>query len=273
MQQAALGSTGIVVSRLGLGTAKLGRDQAVKHPTPFTIPDDDQARALLDRARDLGINLLDTAPAYGASEERLGRLLRGEADRWVISTKVGEQFENGTSTFDFTTAAVRASVERSLKRLGREALDIVLIHSGGRDDEAIRATGALLELRELQRQGKVRAVGASTKTLAGAFLAVDLCDVVMLTLNPASTTDLPALRLAGERSVGVLVKKPLDSGHAALGADNRVEDAFRFIFAEPAATAAVVGTINPDHLAANVAAVEAALAAGEPASPTSANRR
>ena len=71
-----LGSTGLRVSPLGLGTVKLGRDQGVKYPNGFTIPDDAAARALLDQARALGINLIDTAPAYGVSEQRLGRGIR-----------------------------------------------------------------------------------------------------------------------------------------------------------------------------------------------------
>lgn len=73
-----LGDTGLIVSPLGLGTVKLGRDQGVKYPNGFTIPDDAAARALLDQARALGINLIDTAPAYGVSEQRLGPLLRGQ---------------------------------------------------------------------------------------------------------------------------------------------------------------------------------------------------
>src|SRR5690606_33729328 len=87
-----LGSTGFKVSPLGLGTVKLGRDQGVKYPTGFTIPGDDDASLLLAQARELGINLIDTAPAYGRSEERLGPLLRGQRDEWVIVSKVGEEF-------------------------------------------------------------------------------------------------------------------------------------------------------------------------------------
>lgn len=66
-----LGDTGLAVSPLGLGTVKFGRDQGVKYPSGFTIPDDREAADLLALARDLGINLIDTAPAYGRSEERL----------------------------------------------------------------------------------------------------------------------------------------------------------------------------------------------------------
>ncbi|WP_256659976.1 aldo/keto reductase, partial [Pseudomonas sp. LS-2] len=65
-----LGNLGIEVSPIGLGTVKLGRDQGVKYPNGFTIPDDNEAQMLLKQARDLGINLIDTAPAYGRSEER-----------------------------------------------------------------------------------------------------------------------------------------------------------------------------------------------------------
>lgn len=87
-----LGSTGILVSPLGLGTVKLGRDQGVKYPNGFQIPNDDEARMLLRQAQQLGINLIDTAPAYGRSEERLGPLLRDQRKDWVIVSKVGEEF-------------------------------------------------------------------------------------------------------------------------------------------------------------------------------------
>ena len=124
-----LGSTGLTVSPLGLGTVKLGRDQGVKYPNGFSIPDDAAARALLHQARELGINLLDTAPAYGISEERLGPLLRGQRQDWVIVSKVGEEFVNGASLFDFSPAHTRLSVERSLKRLETEHIELVLVHS------------------------------------------------------------------------------------------------------------------------------------------------
>ena len=67
-----LGSTGLEVSTLGLGTVKFGRNSGVKYPNQFDLPDDEQIRQLLAQASDHGMNLLDTAPAYGSSEERLG---------------------------------------------------------------------------------------------------------------------------------------------------------------------------------------------------------
>jgi aryl-alcohol dehydrogenase-like predicted oxidoreductase len=93
--------TDLHVSAIGLGTVKLGRDQGVKYPDAFTIPDDAAVTRLLDQARDSGINLLDTASAYGNSEQRLGKLLANRQD-WIIATKTGEEFENGVSRFDFS---------------------------------------------------------------------------------------------------------------------------------------------------------------------------
>ena len=84
-------------------------------------------------ARDLGINLIDTAPAYGRSEERLGPLLRGQRQDWVIVSKVGEEFADGLSRHDFSAAHTRMSVERSLQRLETDFIDLVLVHSDGND--------------------------------------------------------------------------------------------------------------------------------------------
>ena len=99
-----LGSTDMEVSPLGLGTVKFGRNQGVKYPHAFALPSDGEIRNLLDLAWDLGINLLDTAPAYGSSEERLGQLLDHSQD-WIIVTKVGENFSEGCSLFRFFCAS------------------------------------------------------------------------------------------------------------------------------------------------------------------------
>jgi diketogulonate reductase-like aldo/keto reductase len=68
-----LGSTGLLVSPLGLGTVKLGRDQGVKYPNGFQIPNDEEARMLLRQARELGINLIDTAPPTAIAKSAWGR--------------------------------------------------------------------------------------------------------------------------------------------------------------------------------------------------------
>ncbi len=254
-----LGDTGLRVSPLGLGTVKLGRDQGVKYPNGFTIPDDASARALLAQARELGINLLDTAPAYGISEQRLGPLLRGQRDDWVIVSKVGEEFENGQSHFDFSPQHARFSVERSLKRLETEHIDLVLVHSDGHDVDILQS-GLYDTLAELKREGKIRAFGLSGKTVEGGLLALQQGDCAMVTYNLAEQGERAVLDYAAQRHKAILVKKALASGHACLTAgQDPVRASFELVFGHPGVSAAIVGTINPQHLAANVATAAAVI--------------
>ncbi len=253
MELRELGSTGITVSVLGLGTVKLGRDQEVKYPRGFKIPDDQAVRDLLALAQELGINFIDTAPAYGNSEERLGQLMTNPND-WVIMTKVGEIFEQGQSRFDFSAAQTRMSVERSLKRLKRETIDMVLVHSDGNDMHIIEHEGTLPELEKLKQEGLVRAYGMSTKTTEGGMWVVENTDMVMATLNPSDDHDLPVIARAHELDKGVVIKKGLQSGHADKSAGGAgVEHAFEYVFSHAGVSSMIVGTINPDHLRDNVA--------------------
>jgi len=248
-----LGTTGLQVSALGLGTVKLGRNQGLKYPDGFTLPDERSAAGLLARARALGINLLDTAPAYGSSEERLGRLLAGQRRDWVVCTKVGEEFEGGVSSHDFSPEHSRASVLRSLRRLRTDFLDIVLVHSDGNDLQIIEQMGTLEALAQLKAEGLLRAFGISTKTVAGGLAAAQACDVVMLTYNLQQREELPVLDACHRLQRGALVKKALGSGR--LPPDAGLE----LVFGHAGTSAAVVGTINPAHLQADVEAARRVL--------------
>ena len=258
----ALGKTGMEVSLLGLGTVKLGRNQGVKYPQQFNIPDDKEASALIALAHDSGINLIDTAPAYGNSEQRLGKLLKGQRKDWLICSKVGEEFIDGQSLFNFSPAHTRFSVERSLRRLNTDVLDIVLIHSDGNDEAILQRHGTLNTLAELKKEGKIRAIGMSTKTLAGGLLAATQSDVVMITWNLQHDTEVPVVDYCHQHGVGVLIKKALASGHAAqhlqpdsaIGGDP-IKQSFEMIFAHPGVSSAIVGTVNLDHLRANISAI------------------
>ncbi|MFO7604408.1 MAG: aldo/keto reductase [Gammaproteobacteria bacterium] len=256
MELRLLGSTGIQVSPLGLGTVKIGRDQQVKYPTGFTIPDDAAVRALLGLAWELGINFIDTAPAYGTSEQRLGQLLPKGQD-WVIVSKVGEIFEQGESRFDFSAAHTRMSVERSLQRLGREVIDIILVHSDGNDRHIIEQETVLEELARLKQAGLIRAYGMSTKTVEGGLWTVEHTDVVMATCNLSDDHDLPVIARAQALNKGVIIKKGLQSGHAhSTAGGGGVERAFEYVFSHAGVSSMIVGTINPAHLQGNVAMVE-----------------
>jgi aryl-alcohol dehydrogenase-like predicted oxidoreductase len=255
-----LGKTDLKVSALGLGTVKFGRDQGVKYPTGFTIPDDTEASNLLARASDLGINLIDTAPAYGNSEQRLGSLLAGQRERWIICSKVGEEFDGGQSRFDFTPEHTRASVERSLQRLKTEAIDIVLIHSDGQDLHIINKMGTLQALADLKKSGHIRAFGMSTKTVQGGIAAAAQCDVVMLTYNLAQRAEISVLDECTRMGSAALIKKALASGHLQRTSADPVQASMDLVFSHAATTSAIIGTITPEHLAANVLAVRRALA-------------
>src|SRR5690554_164313 len=124
-----LGTTGMMVSPIGFGAFKIGRNQGIKYAQSYELPDDREVEQLLNGVLDLGINYIDTAPAYGISEQRIGQAIGHRRTEYVLSTKVGETFTNGQSTFDYSSDAVRASIERSCKRLRTDVLDIVFIHS------------------------------------------------------------------------------------------------------------------------------------------------
>jgi aryl-alcohol dehydrogenase-like predicted oxidoreductase len=251
-----LGQTGLAVSCLGLGTVKIGRNQEVKYPISFPLPRDNDVSDLLATAKDLGINLLDTAPAYGSSEQRLGRLLR-DRDDWVICTKVGEEFTGGKSFFDFSAQHVNYSVERSLRNIQTDYLDIVLIHSDGNDEQIIQSTDCLETLTRLKEKGLVRAIGMSTKTPLGGLMAVDKTDLVMVTYNPSNTDDAEVIAKAFFENKGVLVKKALNSGHDLNKADqnrNAVKNNLNLVFSTQGVDSVIIGTTNPEHLRQNVEA-------------------
>ncbi len=248
-----LGRSGLQVSPLGLGTVKLGRNQGVKYPAPFRIPDDREAARLLDLARALGINLLDTAPAYGNSEERLGRLLQGQREAWQIVTKVGEEFEGGQSRFDFSARHTRQSVERSLRRLRTDRLELVLVHSDGQDLDILAHSAVYPTLSQLKQEGKILAYGFSGKTVDGGLRALDDGDCAMVTLNLDGSQERAVIERARQLQRGILVKKALASGHATQTGGDLLRRSFELVLGQPGVSSAIIGTISPQHLQENVA--------------------
>ena len=241
-----LGQTGFEVSELALGSVKFGRTQGLKYPNKSRIPNDRELQELLSTAKGLGINLLDTAPAYGESESRIGKLLAKEINGWIVSTKVGEEFDGHQSHFDFSPEAIEASVYRSMKRLGKESLDIALIHSNGDDEGVLLRFGALEKLQDLKRQGVVRAVGVSYKTHLGAQIAISQkADVIMATLNLSDTSQENSINDAHKANIGVLIKKPFDSGH------NASPSSLQFVLSHKEVSSAVIGTTSIEHLEHN----------------------
>ncbi len=252
-----LGITGIVVSRLGLGTVKFGRNTKINYPEAFSLPSDDTILTLLNCAQESGINLLDTAPAYGTSEERLGKLIKNQRHDWVLCTKVGEEFVNGESSFCFSAEHTRKSIERSLRRLQTDYLDIVLVHSNGEDKNIIEEESVFSTLAEMKKSGLVRAFGMSTKTIEGGLLAVEHADIVMVTYNPIQKEEQSVIAHAYQKNKGVFIKKAFASGHLQkIAEDDPVQVAMDFIFREPGVTSVITGTLNQTHLKHTVQCAE-----------------
>ncbi len=247
-----LGRTGFSISPIGFGSFKIGRNQKTKYAARYELPSDEQVAALLDGLLDLGINYIDTAPAYGTSEERIGRAIANRRSEYVLATKFGETFEEGESSYEFSVAAIRKSVELSLARLRTPAIDVLLLHSDGRDDWIQTQTDAVATLEWLKRKGHVRAIGLSGKTVEGARQALEWADVLMVEYHLRDRSHEAVIAEAATRGVGVVVKKGLASG--ALPAD----DAIRFVLENPNVSSLVIGGLSLEHFRTNLAAARAA---------------
>jgi aryl-alcohol dehydrogenase-like predicted oxidoreductase len=246
MVRRQLGQTGLAVAPIALGTTKLGRNTDVKYSAKFQLPSDQEVARLFNSALTLGVNLIDTAPAYGNSEERLGKLIQQHRKDIVLCSKGGEQYHNGQSTYDFSAAAIKNSVEQSLHYLKTDYIDIFLLHSDGRDLEILTQTDALDALFELKAKGIIRALGISAKTPAGIREAARTCDILMAPFSQRESTLGESLAEAHDRGLGILAIKGLYSGHL------EARPAIEFVLQHAFIDSLVVGTLNPAHLEAAV---------------------
>lgn len=240
-----LGSTGLEVTPIGFGAFKIGRNEKTKYPGQYALPTDDEAGRLLNSVLDLGINWIDTAPAYGLSEERVGRHLASRRDEFVLSTKVGEDFENGESRYDFSAGAMQRSIERSLERLQTDQVDILFLHVRGDDVDTLQSSDAVRVLCDARTRGLARAIGLSPKTIEAARLALDWADVLMVEYNLQDPSFAPIITEAAKQNVGVVVKKGLASGHLP------PSDAVRFVLGTPGIASLTIGSLNLAHLRQN----------------------
>ncbi len=247
-------ATNTNISILGLGTVKFGRNQGVKYPggENAPLPSDREISSMLDLCIEEGINLIDTAPAYGTSEERLGTLIGSRRRNFFIISKTGENFCNGKSEYIFSAAHTRKSVERSLKRLKTEYLDCVLVHSSKNDLDVINNTPILETLAQLKEQGKILSFGVSTYSIEGGQRAVDLTDAVMVSYNKNYLAEKAVINYARQQGKAVLVKKGLASGHMTYG----IEENIRFILETPGVTSLIFGSTSSANILSNIRAAK-----------------
>jgi aryl-alcohol dehydrogenase-like predicted oxidoreductase len=211
MQTSTLGRTGLKISRLSLGGLFV-------NASPGSL---DEAKRAVARAVELGINYIDTAPTYGQSEEVLGQVFKDVKGPFVISTKLGGKPDPFKPQ---DKACLMASVENSLKLLGRDHIDILMVHEPDRvqqynwwtDWDAVN--GPVLEvLEDLKRKGVIShtGLGGTTTAQMGHLCRSGKFDVVLtayqysLLYREAATEVIPVAKAAG---MGVVVGSPLQQG-------------------------------------------------------------
>lgn len=242
-----------VPSPIGFGAFKIGRNLKTKYAAPYDLPSDEDAGTLLNGVLDLGITLIDTAPAYGLSEERIGRHLNDRRGEFVLSTKVGETFTGGESNYAFDRQSVSASIDRSLGALQTDHLDLLFIHSAGNDLALLESTDVLETLLDRKTAGDIGRIGFSGKTNDGASaaLATGAIDALMVAFSPDDRASADVLDAAAKLGVDVFVKKGLGSGRVS------ADEAIPFCLAHPSVRTLVIGSLSLEHMAANCRIAEA----------------
>jgi aryl-alcohol dehydrogenase-like predicted oxidoreductase len=210
MKYRRLGKTNLAVSVIGVGTWQYGGEWG----KTFTQSEVD---AILGRALDLGINLIDSAECYGdhVSEALVGEAVKGKRDRWILATKFGHKFHaNFKRTEHWSAAEVQQQLEASLKALQTDYIDIYQAHG----DHMLGDQELWQMLADLVKAGKIRHVGMSIRgnnfsaetTHLAPGLNVEVIQVVYNRLDrKPENAILPACL---EHDLGVLARVPLASG-------------------------------------------------------------
>ena len=284
MQTVDFGETGYAVSRLGAGLAEIGSE--------LDFDDVEQAGNVLNNALDLGINFLDTAACYGISEELIGRTVANRRDEYVLVTKAGHARGDGLNGSDWTYETVRDSIDRSLRRLNTDYVDLVQLHSCDIPD--LEKGDIIRALEDARDAGKTRMIGYSGDNEA-AHWAVDsgIFATLQTSFNVVEQRAYSSglLEKCAKNGIGVIVKRPIAGatwGMARSGMDSsrrgydntylqRCRDvqsvgdvpgepddpiiaAMGFTLAHPEIHVAIIGTKSPRHMVSNIETLDDALA-------------
>jgi aryl-alcohol dehydrogenase-like predicted oxidoreductase len=269
MERRRLGQTAMNVSALGFGGAEIGFEGASV----------ETVKRLLKSALDAGLNVIDTAECYLESEDLIGRAVSDRRADYFLFTKCGHH--RGWDDEDWSVAGILESIERSLKRLRTDAVDLLQLHSCS--EEELRRTTAIQALQEARSRGYTRYIGYSGDG-AAARVALE-CGAFDTLQTSVSIADQEALELtlplAVKLGVGVIAKRPL--ANAAWRYDRQPDNeyhveywrrlaklrydfierdpagaaaiALRFTLSIPGVSTAIVGTKNPRRYAQNAQAL------------------
>jgi aryl-alcohol dehydrogenase-like predicted oxidoreductase len=282
----ALGRTGADVTILGYGAMEL-RGQ----PRGPEITDEDAGR-LLNAVLDDGINLIDTSPDYGRSEELIGTYLGHRRDEYFLASKCGCLIEIPADAVppyphDYSPKNVRADVEQSLRRLRTDRLDLVQVHMSP-SQATLEENHTVETLKELQAEGKVRFIGMSgILPDLPDHIAMNVFDAFQIPYSAVQRDHENLITEAADKGAGILIRGGAARGAAseeknwsvgpltqqpgvgqrnwaAAGIDDLLDEAgigrqefiLRFTLSHPGLSTTIVGTANPAHLAGNIATAE-----------------
>jgi len=303
MKYRHLGTSEIKVSEIGFGGWAIGGAVDFSGvPVGWSDVDVEQARRALERAFDLGVNFFDTADIYGLgrSEELIGQVFAGRRDQVVLATKAGiVRTPDGGHRKDFSPAHLRSALDRSLRRLQTDYVDVFQLHNPPAD---VLAQGEVTRtLEDLQREGKTRLFGVSVTQIDEGLTAIDSGHAQVLQVLYNILNQKPDDRLLPyslKKGIGIIARVPLASG-VLTGKMNRqtqfpaddirrnfltpkrlgeaidiVEEvrrllvgtqitlaqaALRFVLANPAVSVVIPGAKNPQQVEENISASEARL--------------
>ena len=214
MKYRRLGKTNLRVSVVGVGTWQFGGEWGKQ----FT---QQEVNAILARAKDLGVNLIDTAECYGdhLSEQLIGNAIRGQRDDWILATKFGHEFHGLLDrTPSWSPEAVRRQLEDSLRALQTDVIDIYQFHSGG--DDVFDNDDLWTMLDKQVQAGKVRFLGVSISSSRSfdpshqarraSEVGASVLQIVYNRLDRRPETQIfPYIE---DQDLGVLARVPLASG-------------------------------------------------------------
>lgn len=194
-----------------------------------TFVNDVDSLATLQAALDAGINFLDTAFGYGVdgeSEKLIGRVLRHRSDRVIVASKGGMEWRNGQRHFDASSATLIRQCETSLRRLGRDTLDLYYLHA---PDQVTDLTTIAETFNQLIQKGKIRYAAVSNLTVEQIEAFTQVCPVVAVQdyFNMLQQEDRSeVIRWCRENDVAYIAYWPLMKGLLAgrLGRDHRFSD-------------------------------------------------
>lgn len=212
MKLRRLGNTQMYASEIALGTVELGLDYGIPGDGGHLRPSETEAIRVLNHALDCGISFIDTARAYGNSEELIGKALGRRRNEYVLATKLCPLQASDLDALDLNNR-IRESVETSLRMLQTDCIDLLMLHSA--PTEVIQRADTIFEpLRKWQQAGHIRHLGATVYGETGAVaLERGGFDCLQIAYNVLDRTpEANLLSTATKNGVGIVVRSVLLKG-------------------------------------------------------------